>query len=323
MAHKAVKLGVVLGKGIVLAGMTYLIARNIDLGKLATMVWAVHPGYFLLAMTCMFIVPVMLALRLKYVSGVAFGPLLVCVTKSYFFNNLFVAQIGGDIYKIYFLSGAVREKKRAVALVVGDRVIGLTGLVGLSLVNVLVGYKYFGDPRVYVGVAVYLLIVILLFAGIFLMPGNWLTASKRWPRLGVLLEKINGMRIYAKDTVSRKLVVGVLLTVLSYFLVAGVNTFAMRALHLRVDMIASVLYIPVISIAVVTLPISFNGLGVRESLFIVFFAMAGFTNEEGLAMAAVSLVGILLVSLVGGLLVFVTGDSLRAIKAQSEQRINS
>ncbi len=52
----------------------------------------------------------------------------------------------------------------------------------------------------------------------------------------------------------------------------------------------------------------------------VSFVMAGFTNEEGLAMATVSLVEILLVSLVGGILIFVTGDSLRAIKARTNKK---
>ena len=77
----------------------------------------------------------------------------------------------------------------------------------------------------------------------------------------------------------------------------------MKALRLRVDPLASCLYVPVISLAVMTAPISFNGLGVRESLGIVFFGMAGYSPEQALGLAMISLLGILGISVMGGALV--------------------
>lgn len=323
MAFKIRKFCVIGAKLVVLGTLVWLVWTRVDLRGLWVLMKNVRPGYFLVSLAAMFFIPTILALRLAYVSGVGLRQLVLCIVKSYFFNNLFVGQVGGDLYKIYFLSTVVGEKKRAVAFVAGDRLIGLTGLLMISLLAIALGREYFTDPRVYRAVGIYLGCVAVVFAGLFLIPRKWFNILQRVSRIRAVVAKIDRTLAYARKTVTSKLLLGLLYSAIAYGLLILGNILAMKALGLKTNIAASMLYIPVISIAVMTLPLSFNGLGIRESLFVLFFGMAGFTNEEGLAMAAVSLVGILLVSLVGGLLVFVTGDSLRAIKAQSEQRINS
>jgi uncharacterized membrane protein YbhN (UPF0104 family) len=112
---------------------------------------------------------------------------------------------------------------------------------------------------------------------------------------------------------------GIGLTLVAYYILVAANICAMQALGLGSFPLISALYIPVIAIVVVTLPISFNGLGVRESLFILFFSMAGFSNEESLALAAVNLAGVLLVSIVGGLMVLASRTSPKRVRAEADQ----
>ena len=262
-----------LAKLVVLGAIVWIVWRHVEWGKLWLTLRGVRPAFFALSLACLFVVPVVLALRLSYVSKLPLRPLILCVVKSCFFNSLFVAQVGGDVYKIYFLSGVVRDRKRAIAFVAGDRVIGITGLVGLSLLNVTVGGRYFRDPRIHISVVLYLSALVMIFATIFLVPDNWLRGFDRYPRIGSLLAKIRRTRAYA-------------------------------------------LYVPVISVAAVTLPISFNGLGVRESLFILFFGLAGYTAEEGLALGMVGLVGMTVVAIGGGVLVVVTGGR-RALRGSN------
>ncbi len=316
MDRRATKWAMALAKLVVLGAIVWIVWRHVEWGKLWLTLRGVRPAFFALSLACLFVVPVVLALRLSYVSKLPLRPLILCVVKSCFFNSLFVAQVGGDVYKIYFLSGVVRDRKRAIAFVAGDRVIGITGLVGLSLLNVTVGGRYFRDPRIHISVVLYLSALVMIFATIFLVPDNWLRGFDRYPRIGSLLAKIRRTRAYAREALTRKLLVGVALTLASYFLLIVGNVLAMLAMRLRVDMVASALYVPVISVAAVTLPISFNGLGVRESLFILFFGLAGYTAEEGLALGMVGLVGMTVVAIGGGVLVVVTGGR-RALRGSN------
>jgi hypothetical protein len=318
MRSTTAKLLTAAGKAAVLAGIVYLVARNVDLASMPAMIASLQPAYAAAALGLMFLMPVVLALRLSYVSAVPLGPLVSCIVKSYFFNNFSVSQVGGDLYKVYYLSGLVRDRKRAIAFVAGDRLIGIAGLTAFAAVNVLAGQGYFRNPRIYTAVGLYLLGVVVVSSVILLTPERWLRYSGRIARLGAVLEKVRRTRHYAKETLRSKVWLALPLTWLSHAVLIGVNLLAMGALGLRIEVVPCVLFIPVIAIAIVTLPISFNGLGVRESLFVVFFGMAGYTSEQGLALAMVNLVGILAISLAGGVLVLCTGRPVRAVRAGDE-----
>jgi len=301
-------------KVLLLGGIVYAIMENVKLAEVSRLLSDIRLGFFCLALGCTFLVPGVLALRLQYVSGVPFRAMLACILKAYFFNNVLPAQIGGDVYKMYFLSKTLGTKSRAVALVTGDRVIGITGLIGMSVFNVIVGYSYFPDSRVHLAIGLYLAILLVFLAGVLLVPDAWLATRHLPPKLAGLSLKIRCTRDHVRQTLGHRFVKGLVLTVMAYLLLIIGNVFAMRALGIRVDVAASFLYVPVISVAAVTLPISFNGLGVRESLFVVFFGAIGYTNEDALTLALIGLVGMLAVAAAGGILVLIRHEPVRRIR---------
>jgi uncharacterized protein (TIRG00374 family) len=90
------------------------------------------------------------------------------------------------------------------------------------------------------------------------------------------------------------------------------------ALGVRVAMGYYFLFVPVLA-ALVSLPISMNGLGIREGAGVVLFKMSGMTNEQAFAVPFLTYLASVLISLIGGL-IFVTRPSRRALQAMRDKK---
>ena len=300
---------------VVLAVLVWLISRHVSSSDLRDVMSSIRWVFVFPMLASMCLVPAAMAFRLGIMIDKPGGALVGCLFKSFFFNNLFPAQIGGDIYKIFCLNRQGLESPTAIAGVAGDRILGISGLLLFSTLNLLLGSAYFSDTRIYYAVGLYIAALFLLLGAIFFLP-DWILQLVPLPKLS---DRLIGIKSQARYILKTHFARGLALTFIAYGWLILVNIFAMAALNIEVHVIASLLYVPVISVAVITLPISFNGLGVRESLCILFFAMAGYTHEEGLALAILNLFSILFVSLIGGLWLLLSRDNLSA-KAQRPQK---
>jgi uncharacterized membrane protein YbhN (UPF0104 family) len=89
------------------------------------------------------------------------------------------------------------------------------------------------------------------------------------------------------------------------FNVIIINKVYTLAVGVDVDFTILLVIIPLIFLTDV-LPISINGLGVRESAFAFFFVMNGLTVEQAVAVALLVVAERYLIGLVGGLLLLAT-----------------
>jgi uncharacterized membrane protein YbhN (UPF0104 family) len=78
------------------------------------------------------------------------------------------------------------------------------------------------------------------------------------------------------------------------------------------------LFVPILA-ALISLPISLNGLGVREGAAVVLFGMAGLTKEQAFAVPFVTYLVSVVISLLGGL-IFLSRPPRRAIAQRLERR---
>lgn len=228
LKRNATDIAKALARLLVLAALVYFIRRKVSLSLIYDLLHRARSGHLIGAMMCMGAVPVAMALRLGYVSGIGARRLVPCIFKAYFFSNLLPAQVGGDVYKIVFLSRFISKKKRVVGIVMGDRLIGVATLGLISVVNISLGRSYFTDHRVYTAVAIYLILVSVVFGIIFWTPGKWMNAFRRCHRLNALLMRLNEMRSHAKGYVSRGMLLGSLYTVISYALLVCANVLVLR-----------------------------------------------------------------------------------------------
>jgi uncharacterized protein (TIRG00374 family) len=219
-----------------------------------------------------------------------------------FFNNFLPSNIGGDVVRVRDSSQLTGSTTTSIAIIAIDRILGLGALYLLAVV----AYA-FGGPRLR-GLAgatpalVLLGVVFAVLAYVFFRPGTarrLLAASRlssiEWVRMR--FETVQAaVHVYrgqlgAVWTAFAASVALQALVVVYYFDVA-------QSLSIPLPLSASFLIVPLCSL-VQTVPVSFNGWGIRESVFILYFDQLGLPKESALAFSLVGAGLIVLLSLSG------------------------
>jgi len=99
----------------------------------------------------------------------------------------------------------------------------------------------------------------------------------------------------------------------------GVHVLVARALGLHVPLIYFFLFVPLLAV-VVSLPISLNGIGVREGAGILVFGLIGVDRAHAFSLQFTTYLVAVAVSMLGGL-VFLVRTPLRRAQARDPRRI--
>jgi len=243
-----------------------------------------------------------------------------------FFNNFLPSTIGGDAMRMYDSWRSGSTKSQAVAAVVMDRFMGLTALLAFAVVALAFGkHGSIHDSDVAVVVAVMACGAVMLLLSIMLLPrsfSGWLErVSSRLPAgLSKLSEAVTrSLRAFRNQRAALMLAL-----LLSFLLQANVVLYhwiVASALGLSVSLMAFFLIVP-IAIVVMMIPVSINGIGVREGLFVLLLGVHGVPQAEGLAYAWVIYALLLLQGLIGGV-VFAFRRDVRTTDAVSAERPSS
>jgi uncharacterized protein (TIRG00374 family) len=271
-----------------------LILSRADLGAVATALREVKPFWIGVAVVLQLAGPAIISLRwrgLLAVKGVTPGwPYLYGSTLvAGFFRQFMPSIVGGDVIRGYDAWRAGAGVGVALMSLVLDRLFGLVALAMLAAVGVM-----FSDQladrlpaiEVYIGVALVVLVAMMVQ---LLRPSRF---SLRLGRagLGLAPRLLRGkLEKVAAALVSYRDAQGVLVLSLVLSLVLQINVISFywalgRALDLPVDY-ASFFVIAPIAIFVMMLPISINGIGVREGIFIFLLAQWGVDGAHALALA--------------------------------------
>jgi uncharacterized protein (TIRG00374 family) len=219
-----------------------------------------------------------------------------------FFNNFFPSNIGGDVVRVRDSSKLTGSTTTSLAVVAIDRILGLGALYVLAFLGFVMGGP---GVRHLAGARVVLLGLGLCFAGlayIFFRPGVARRlmalsglASRPWARdkFQVVQEAVH---VYRGEMETVWTAFGASLAlqtivVLYYWSVA-------HALRIPLPLGVCFLMVPLCTL-VQTVPISFNGWGIRESMFAVYFGQVGLPRDNALAFSLVGAGLIVLLSLSG------------------------
>jgi len=228
------------------------------------------------------------------------------LTSSYlvatFFNNFLPSNIGGDVVRVRDSSKLTGSTTASLAVVAVDRILGLGALYLLALVAFVLGGS---AVRHLAGARVVLAGLGLAFAGIayvFFRPG---TARRlmAWSRLNTIewvnkqFEIVQGaVHVYRTDlgtvTLAFGASVGLQTLVVLYFYTVA------HALLIPLPFPAALLMVPLCTL-IQTVPITFNGWGLREGLFVVYFSQVGLPRDNALAFSLVGASLIVVLSLSG------------------------
>ena len=313
-------------KAAVSAGLIVFLLKKIDLKNLGESLKGINPLYLFLALGVMFFIITLASLRWRWCLlpqgiDISTGNCLYYSLIGFFFNNFTPSTVGGDVAKGLLVSRFSKKNLGTAISIVVDRLIGLaaTGLV--ALLALLVSLHLPLSPRIR--------LVILLFTGIVLIL-LFLILNKAMARKFVnLLSSLHLTRVARKMTslsealsnylsyprlLKKALVISLLMQIsnvlLSYILALG--------LGIKISFLYFLVFIPLI-MAVMSIPISLNGLGLREGAYVVFFNLAGISREQSLAISITYYLVVLMLSLIGGILL--AKESVISKKAKLKEEI--
>jgi uncharacterized protein (TIRG00374 family) len=219
-----------------------------------------------------------------------------------FFNNFLPSNIGGDLIRVTDSSRLTGSKTTSLVIIAVDRILGFGALYALAATAYLVGGP---AVRHLAGARVVLLGLGGLFAAlsyVYFRPGTARTLLvrlrlDRFPWVQQTFDVVQAaVRVYRQDfgAVLRAFGASVALQTLFIYYYYAVA----RSLRIPLPLSACFLMVPLCTL-VQTVPISFNGWGIRESVFILYFSQIGLPRDSALAFSLVGAGLMLLLSLSG------------------------
>ena len=212
------------------------------------------------------------------------------LTASYlvatFFNNFLPSNIGGDIVRVRDGSRFTGSTTSSLAVVGIDRILGLGALWVIGAVAFVSAgpevRELAGARAVILGLG----LVFLALTTIFFRPGiaRRLMTLSRLSNIDWIRERFEEAQVavhtYRAQVRTVWLAFGASLAlqtlVVWYFLAIA------RALRIPLDVSAAFLMVPLCTL-LQAVPISFNGWGLREGLFALYFSQVGLPRESALA----------------------------------------
>jgi uncharacterized membrane protein YbhN (UPF0104 family) len=210
-----------------------------------------------------------------------------------FFNAFGFGTVGGDVIRALYLAGPGGRRGLALNTVVADRVSGLLLLLAVALGSLLLFHHYQLPAAIYWG-------VVGSSAGLL---GSWRLLPRVLPlflapenRLRILVER--DLAPYWNDV--RLLVEVGLLSIAFHLSQIAVMVILTHALGVRVPWSYCFVFGPLVNI-MAAVPISLNGLGVREGGYVYFLAHVGVPRDSAVAFALAWFAVVMLAGAVGGL----------------------
>ena len=223
--------------------------------------------------------------------------------KSYFIgtfaNSFGLGTVGGDLTRALLLAAGRPVKTAAVASVVADRTFGLAVLACIGTAAAV----YFGVPNVDQSWSDVLVVIGLsILLGWFYGPRILLKLVPHGNPLRTKAEAIAA--VFPKE---RKTIL--YLTFLSaslHLLQIALHWVMGLAFGLDLPWPAILVAVPFVNM-MASLPISWNGLGVREASYLFFLTPLPLTKEEAVVFGTIWLLAVTISSAIGGLIAVWTG----------------
>jgi len=231
------------------------------------------------------------------------GLLMRSFLVGIFLNNLLPGTMGGDAVRVYQTSRSGLSGPRALAVIVVDRFLGLMALLLFAAVALAVeadAVRRSPSLPFWIGGA----IVVALFA-------TWLLFSRSHPAVALLgrlrarfPERFRGLfdrgtdALFAFQGHYGVLVKGFLLSIAVQALVVANAIALTAALHIPVPPGNYFFMVPLALFAMMA-PISINGVGVRESVWVFFLTPFGVASSTAVAYAWLDYGMILVQALIG------------------------
>jgi len=304
-----------------LALLAYLLSTT-DLAALEGLVRSADLVDLLGATLCFALILALATWRWRLLLGALGTPApMRRLTASYliatFFNNFLPSNIGGDIVRVRDSSRLTGSVATSLAVVGIDRILGFGALYLLAAIAFVLAPP---AVRGLAGARAALLGLAALFAFLallFFRPGiaGWLMAVTRLSAIGWArgqFEVVQGAVHAYRARLGTIWLAGAASVAIQSLLVLYFLSIA-RALGIPLPASAAFLMVPLCTL-LQAVPISFNGWGLREGLFALYFSQVGLPRASALAFSLVG-AGLMVLLSLSGAFVWMTRASGSAADA--------
>jgi len=293
-----------------LLALLFWLARD-NFTKIRQLISSVNIVVFALAFLIFILGVVLLAWRLQVILAgqdafLSLRDLFPLTLIGYFFTNFMPTSVGGDLVKAHYISKKNNRRLSAYTSVFVDRVIGMFSVALIASIALLITREGIGHRFIFWSI-IFLLGSCSLFA-LSLFQKNLLkkiSSTLGLVRLAQTLridlpikKAYNALTIYTtrKDLIAKALI----LSVVAQFITFGAIFFLAKSLMVCLPFARILLVMPVIFVLCM-LPVTMNGLGLREWGFVLFLAPT-IGEAAALSLSLLYLAVFLLASLIGGII---------------------
>ena len=292
-------------KLVVSMGLLIFIFRQIDFPAFIAIVRQAHIRWILTAMSLMILGVMLRAWRWQILLHaievrVSLKELIAIYFVGFLFNNLLPSGVGGDAIRIVELNKHSKHGADAVTSVLVDRFLGLSALQAIGTVTLLFNWNAVPAPIAYLTVTMFVAIMVggylLVNRTLYLSLRKNIDLFRRLTDIGPLGKLFDSFQSYPTSALQRSYMVSLLfnLSLITMNLSIGLSV------GVEATLIQYAIFIPITS-AVLIIPISFGGLGLREGAYVELFKSVGVPTETALAMSLlVYTIGNLFTGLIGG-----------------------
>ncbi len=221
-----------------------------------------------------------------------------------FFNNFLPTTIGGDTVRACDTIRYSHSGVKSFTVVLVERLTGVIALVIIATLALFIEIKIVGNiPLIWLSVLVLLVmisgIVLVIhprvaekIGGIFNLPLlNKIKAKAKEAHQAVIVYKKEKKKFWGNMVYALLLQINV---ILHYYLISV-------ALGLPIIPMHFFLIIPIITV-ILMVPVSINGIGVRENVFVIFLSKFGVGAADAIALSWIAYGMVVIWGVIGGLL---------------------
>lgn len=298
------------------AGLLIFLFTKIDLAALLKIVRQSDPGKLILAFSIFIVLNFLIVIRWRLLlkgfdTNVGIGRLSLSYLSSLFFNVVLPSTIGGDVIRTLDIANHTKTHSSGIfATVFLDRLSGFFGLITVLILALVFRFDLFIDKSV-LFVSGILLILVIFLSGImfyekfFNIVFKFLTFKK-------LKDYIHKIHIAASGFRQKKAIL-FWVWIISFFVQGGLSVmyyFLAEAIGVHLNIAYFMVFVPMIN-AFSVIPISFGGLGLRDTASVFVFSKAGLVAEKAFALSLMNFGFLIIVGLMGGISYVVTLHSRR------------
>ncbi len=237
------------------------------------------------------------------------------ILVSFFFNNFLPSGLGMDLVRSAYAGGKENFEK-ALGTSIMERILGMIGMMTIGILAVFSGQVKFAKFSIlYTGL---ILITIMIYYFFISLKIAWLKEkllSIKLFNLGDSMRKFyRAFKIYKNK--KRILLIGIGYSVLVQTIIIIINYLIARGLSNSIPIFALITYIPIITV-ISLIPLTINGLGLREAAYVYFLSSTGINEGQAMSLSLVFFFSSVITSCIGGIVfIFLSRENRKKLEIQ-------